>query len=381
VPFRLRVYPFDFPAQPTLHLGGWDYTDGDRHYDVTPANRAALIRQLREHFVDAPWAQGSVLSIGKYDSTGHLIEPPDSSAFRVWRERWPDARCYQVFASVGPRFAGFALDTPPFRRAVSEWIHWWVRQLRQWNIAPDRLGLLLVDEPHTREQDRILIAYARVIQAAEPEVVIWEDVTWRNPTEATPELFEVCDVLCPNLPMWIDQGAAFARFYEKQQQAGRRLWFYSCSGPGRLLDPYSYHRLQAWFCWKHGAKGSGFWAFGDSNGASSWNEYLATRGAYTPLFLDENSVTPGKHMEAIREGMEDYECLRLLRDRVTQLEQSGVQSPALTRARELLNTAADRVVGFMNTSRLIHWKEAKDRTVADQVRREILEALMALRAL
>ena len=34
------------------------------------------------------------------------------------------------------------------------------------------------------------------------------------------------------------------------------------------------------------------------------------------LFLDARTVTDGKHMEAIREGTEDYEYLRMLRDRV-----------------------------------------------------------------
>jgi len=29
IPVRFKVYPFRFPDQPTLHLGGWDYTDQD----------------------------------------------------------------------------------------------------------------------------------------------------------------------------------------------------------------------------------------------------------------------------------------------------------------------------------------------------------------
>ncbi|MHC4283471.1 MAG: hypothetical protein ACYSWZ_10945, partial [Planctomycetota bacterium] len=132
------------------------------------------------------------------------------------------------------------------------------------------MSILLVDEPHTHEQDDTIIAYAEVIRKAAPDVVIWEDPTWREPWKARPQLFELSEVLCPNLTMLIGQGKKFAEFYVQQRQAGRTLWFYSCSGPGKLLDPYSYHRLQHWFCFKYRAKGSGFWAFGDSNGASSW---------------------------------------------------------------------------------------------------------------
>ncbi|MGB2820666.1 MAG: hypothetical protein WBF17_06765, partial [Phycisphaerae bacterium] len=255
VPIRLKVYPLTFPRRPTLHLCGWDYTDCDA-YNVTPANRSALIRVLREHYVDSPWAHSSVMPAGRFDKAGKMTAPPDDASFRTWLARWPDARKYLVFASVGERFAGFPVATPPFRRAVTEWITWWARRAKALGLREGQLGLLLVDEPHSAEQDRVIIEYARVIREAAPQVVIWEDPTWREPWKATPELFAICDVLCPNLPMWIGGGKRFADFYATHRQAGRELWFYSCSGPGKLLDPYSYHRMQHWFCWKHGAKGS-----------------------------------------------------------------------------------------------------------------------------
>jgi len=378
IPVKLKIYPFTFPDQPTLHLGGWDYTDQDNRYEVTAGNRTALISHLRERFVDTPWATGSVMPQGEYDGQGNMTGEPSTENFQKWLMRWPDARNYYVFASMGNRFGGFEMGTAPFGKAVSQWITWWANTLAKWNIRPQQLGLLLVDEPHSHEQDKTIIEYARVIKAAQPKVVIWEDPTWLEPWKATPELFELSTVLCPNLPMWIGQGKQFADFYVKQRDAGRILWFYSCSGPGKLLDPYSYHRMQHWFCWKYQARGSGFWAFGDSNGASSWNEYLSTLGAYTPLFLDKESVTGGKHMEAIREGMEDYEYLCMLRDRIAELEDKGLKSKAVDSAKELVGTAADRVTSCMLKPDMIHWGQAKDRSIADAVRLDVLEMLVEL---
>jgi hypothetical protein len=378
IPVKLKIYNFTFPDQPTLHLGGWDYTDQDNRYEVTQENRTALISHLREHFVDTPWATSSVMPRGKYDKQGNMTEEPSFENFQKWITRWPDARNYYVFAAVSNRFSGFEIGTVPFRKAVSQWITWWIDKLAKWNIKPQQLGLLLVDEPHSHEQDKIIIEYARVIRAAQPKVVIWEDPTWRQPWKATSEMFELSTVLCPNLPMWIEQGMQFANFYIKQRDAGRILWFYSCSGPGKLLDPYSYHRMQHWFCWKYQACGSGFWAFGDSNGASSWNEYLSKLGAYTPLFLDKKSVTGGKHMEAIREGIEDYEYLRMLRDRIAELEGKGVKSKGVDFAKKLIDTAADRVTSCMLKPDMIYWGKAKDHSIADAVRVEILEMLAEL---
>jgi hypothetical protein len=385
VPVRVRVYPMEFPGEPSLHLGGWDYTDRERCYEATPENRAELIRHLRERFVDTPWAQSAVLPTGRYDAEGKQVEAPSSAEFEEWLRRWPAAGNYCVFAAVGDSFAGFPLASEPFRRAVGEWIRWWGEWLESKGVDPARLCLLLVDEPASSEQDRVIIEYAKAIRAADARVVIWEDPIWREPWDATPALFEVSHVLCPNLPMWLDGGAPFAEFYVRHRAAGRKLWFYSCSGPGKLLDPYAYHRLQAWCAFQYGAEGMGFWAFGDSNGAPSWNEYATTVGAYTPLFLDAKTVTAGKHMEAIREGVEDFEYLRMLERKLGALERSPSQDsprpPIVEEAKRLLAGAPGRVTACLTSSSVGFWREPKDRSLADRVRVEILECLRRLELL
>ena len=381
IPVRLKVCPIALPDQPTLHLGGWDYTDASSMFDVTEQNRSALIRHLQEHCVDTPWASSSVMPNGKYDKDGTMIEPPDAKSFKSWIERWPNARNYFVFSCVGEQFAGFEMGTPPFKQAVASWINWWAGQLAKWNVKPEQLGLLLVDEPGTPQQDKVIVEYGKVIRAAQPKVIVWEDPIWLDPQKGSPEMFAASTILCPQLPMWVSQGKPFADFYAKQREAGKELWFYTCSGPGRLLDPYACHRMQQWFCWQYGAKGSCFWAFGDSSDASSWNEYISKSGAYTPVFLDARTVTPGKHMEAIREGMEDYEYLRMLRDGLAELQKKGASGKAVVAAEALLASAAERVTACLKQPSDINWREPKDRSIADQVRVEILTALLALEGL
>jgi hypothetical protein len=306
-----------------------------------------------------------------------MVGEPDTTAFTAWLERWPGARRYAVFNSVGASFAGSDLGTPEFDRKVSAWISFWVDTLEGQGIEPGQLALLLVDEPTRPEQDEVILAWARVIQKAEPEVLVWEDPCHADPAGANQEMMAACDVLCPNRPAFLAAAQDYRDYYVRQREAGRELAFYSCSGPVRLLDPYSYHRLQHWSCWRYGARSSFYWAFGDSGSGSSWNEYASPGGPYTPLYLDATSVTAGKHLEAIREGIEDYEYLVLLQQRIGELEQAGQTSPALEPAKKLLDTAASRVLDAPGADRLL-WKDEKDRNVADQVRVEILETLAAL---
>jgi len=386
IPVRLKIYPFRFPDQPTLHVSGFDYADPGGWNGVTPENRTAFIQHLREHFVDSPWATSTVLPLGEFDQNGRMIQPPSPAAFRAWLNSWPNARNYLVFTIAEENFAGFPMGTPAFQQAVSDWINWWVNQLKQWDIKPNQLGLLLVDEPNTLEKDQVVIEYAKVIRAIQPEVVIWENPIWLDPSQGTPELFALSKVLCLPLPIWLRSNQAFADFYIAQREAGRQLWFYSTEGPSRLLDPYSYYRLQEWFAWKYKAEGSSFWSFSDNPGASSWNEYIIRNVSdgvsYTPLFLDSTSVTSGKQMEAIHEGVEDYEYLRMLRDYVEQLEKQGKLNQVVKSARVLLDTAVNRVTDpIANFSLSKSWNTLKDRSIADQVRVEILDTLTQLDSL
>jgi hypothetical protein len=308
-----------------------------------------------------------------------MIQEPDTKNFKTWIQRWPDANNYFVYVNAQESFNGFKMGTAPFNTAITNWINFWTNKLAPWDIKPEQLGLLLVDEPFTVERSEIAIQYAKVIKKVQPNVVIFETVSWKKPWEAPPELFEYSDVLCIELSNWINGNFQYRDFYARQQSAGHKLWFYSAKGPGKLMDPYGYHRLQQWFAWQHDAKGSCFWAFGDSNGSSSWNEYLAKgQGSYTPVFLDNNSVTAGKHMEAIREGVEDYEYLCMLRDRIEALESASKQGDAVNSAKYLLSSAAVRVTKHMDRSTKIKWIVEKKREMADRVAEEILEALLIL---
>ena len=370
VPLSLRVLDLDFPTRPALSVGGWDYTNASRVYGVTPENREALIAHLQERYVDSPWATSAVIPHGTFDGEGNHAREPDTGRFDAWVDLWQGSRRYCVFAAVRDSIAGTKIGEPLFDKKVAAWIRFWVTHAKTREIQPGQLYLLLVDEPHDNKQDETIVAWARAIEAVEPDVVIWEDPTYTDPTEATAELMEASDMLCPNRPMMLREGEAFEQFYREQRQAGTRLDLYSCSGPSRMLDPYSYHRLQAWSCFDLDAEGTFFWAFGDTGGGSSWNEYATNRRSFTPLFLGPASVTPGKHMEAIRESVQDFEYLIMLRKRVRESTEGGQAPPYLAEAKKLLDGAVARVLSAEGATEL-GWLDEKDRSVADAVRIEI----------
>ena len=367
VPLTLRVVPLRFPNQPSFHLGGWDYSDAPKGRDVTPGNRDAFIRVLRGHSVDSPWATGAVLPYSL-----------DTARFNEWLRLWPGARQYCVFAAVGEQIGRAKIGTPEFDAKVREWITFWAGHAKKSGLRPEQLIVLLVDEPAEDHRDNIILPWAKVIRAANTGVKLFEDVCHNDPLKANQEMIKLCHVLCPNRPRFLSSAPGYRDYFAKQHAAGTELAFYSCNIGARLADPYSYFRLQAWTAWQYGATGSFFWSFSDSGGGSSWNEYAMTHSTcYTPLFLEPSTVTNSKQMEAIRESAEDYEYFVMLRDRIAAAEKAGRKGAAVERAKKLLATAADRVLGAPDADKLM-WAEPKDRSIADKVRVEILDAIVAL---
>ncbi len=60
------------------------------------------------------------------------------------------------------------------------------------------------------------------------------------------------------------------------------------------------------------------------------------------------------------------------------MEAKGLKNKALDSARKLMDTAAERVTSCMLKPDMIYWDKAKDRSIADLVRVEILEMLVEL---
>ncbi len=378
MPLTVEVYPLDFPELPSIAIGGWDYTETTGARDVRGLDLDEFIANLRAHYVDTPWASSAVAPAGvEFDAEGNLTGELNFDIWDGWVEKWAGSRNWAVFLSVGDSFHSEPMGTERFNRMVGQWISAWVDHIEGQGIRADQLALLLVDEPTRPEQDEIILAWARAISAAEPDVVIWEDPCHADPYSANQEMIDACTVLCPNTPRFMSLEQSYRDYFDARRAAGQELWFYSCN-VGKDADPSTYHRGQFWWAIEHGATGSCYWAFGDEGGGgTSMNAYLIPGYPYSPLFLDPPHVIDGKHMEAIREGAQDYEYFAMLRARVAELEAEGVAHPALDEARELLGTGPARVVATIDRDSL-YWDAPKDRGLMDRVRVQALRLLARL---
>ena len=395
VPLSLRIYDLDFPKEPRLHVGGWDYLDGDGNCYKGKNCIEANVAMMRSIYADSPWGQGIVRPQGaKFDADGHLLNADqlNFSAWDTWVARWPGARIYCVFLSVGRKFYDEPMGTPRFNRMVSEYYSAWAKGLKERGVDAKNVVLLLVDEPMTKEQDERIIAWSKAIRDSKTGFQIYEDPRWSNLADANPEMFNSSDILCPSTVQMTnaEDVEAFKKFFTDYRDKGKTLWLYSCHGPARLLDPITYHRGQEWRAFEMGAEGSFYWALGCGGGiGDSWHPFRQPGTEYSPFMVSPNGPMDAKQSEGLREGVQDYEYLCMLRDRIAELKAKGVKPKKLAKAEKLLAEAPARALKLTQVPGAdkwtykngIMWYDEKVRTYMDIESRNVLRMLNELKSL
>ncbi|MBI3919815.1 MAG: hypothetical protein HY318_00250 [Armatimonadetes bacterium] len=395
LPFRVRVSSIKM-ERPRLSLGMWDlesqYLPVNRYSEIElgadpNSDFRKLLRSgidiMKSHFLDSPWANLEALpwpEADAFDADGKLKNPLDFTALNEWVALWPDARNYLVFANVAHRrqLGGAQMGTPEFNSRVGAWATAIAKRARLLGLKPKQLALCLVDEPDTDEQSDILIAWTRAIKSVTSEIAIFTDARWRPETGKWEEAIPLADIVCPTADAYQFGEPEGRSYWAERRGAGQKLRFYNCGDPIRVYDPYLYYRLMGWLAFREGAVGIGWWSFYDMRGApTSWNEYPANSAPYCPAFRGTTDYTDSIHWQAVREGIEDYEYMAMLRDAAARVKDAGLKA----RAEALIAQATSAVLADGGVE-YRYWNQKSgltsaetDHTLADKYRLKALALL------
>ncbi|MDD5697983.1 MAG: DUF4091 domain-containing protein [Victivallaceae bacterium] len=341
---------------------------------------AHLVNTVYGHRAAACWPQAE-----DFDQPGNLVKPLRTKSFDQWIALHGKKKNYFFYLEQNLySFAGEAVGTKRFERMVSQWITKLVNYANRKGIATAQIGIHLIDEPHSRKQFQTNTVWGNIIKSAVPEVNLFtpgNNGTFKNREAALKNMLEVYDIVCPLLPELGNKIEEIKKYIVRDSKTEKKLWLYSCLGPSRILDPYYYHRLQAWYCWKLSASGMAYWTYWNyyysNSQASAWNELLAENTSYGMVYTTDRSLVSSKHWEAVLEGVEDYEYLAILQNTVKKLKAKGERSAVINNAEKLLQSLPGQVAGTYERAD-IYWAVDKNRTRADRGRIEILKKLEQL---
>lgn len=212
-----------------------------------------------------------------------------------------------------------------WKALFSAWVKEWSTRMNAAGIGYDAFALYPVDEPHAGEERDNLVAVARLIKQANPNIRVY--TTLHVPEALSESLIEVVDIFQLN---WVIVTPAVL---SRLKNRGRQVWLYAAMGGGKGGDPASYYRAQAWEAFNLGLSGFGFWAYADTGlSGSAWDDTDDVRPDFAVIYDSSSGIVSSKRWEAWREGVQDFALLnaaqRAARDpasrhRVEELARQG----------------------------------------------------------
>jgi hypothetical protein len=315
LPLELVIAPVNFPDRADFTLTMWDYIF-DKERGVTAENRSAVKKLFLDGMGNMPWKMpirsGEIAHFGR---DGNLAGKVDYSGWDAFVKYWGDMRHLAV--SFDP--PDFPLGSPQLETAVSSFAADWAKHNKQLGLKPGQVVVSFQDEPQTDAQFALCEMLSKAFGKGTRDILI---ITNPMPTElgklphAEPAMKLADIIMPPRIPLDRSWELPLGKIYQSLAQEGKTFWTYSCYGSKDF--PPSYYRVQPWALFAQfgtDGNGGGFWSMGDSRVSSNWNDYTAYGTVdFAAIYLASDRVATSKLWEAAREGVEDWQYLKMLAD-------------------------------------------------------------------
>jgi hypothetical protein len=348
MPLLLKVHPVTVPFECSLLLTNWfaarpkelGFGDVPAGSDAWFASVDLLFDSMWDHRQNMfwtplrpPWIKPSVTASGElgfdftlFDAWVEAFSRPRGGARKTYIEGQPiatrkgydghvKARVWRVVDGQ-PKEALLEADDPEAREGYRDFLVALRMHLKEKGWI-DRFRIHITDEPH-RHQLKPYAVIAGYVRQFAPEFRIMEALDVRDDFA----FFEKnCDV-------WVPQLGRFDQSLSRLQArlaTGKEVWFYTClfpngAYPNRFVDyPLVKTRILHWINFRWGFTGYLHWGFNQWRGGAPLKNLEPPHGAsFLPpgdgwiVYPGERQLIDSMRYEAMRDGVEDFELLRLL---------------------------------------------------------------------
>ncbi|NIA12951.1 MAG: PQQ-binding-like beta-propeller repeat protein [Nitrospiraceae bacterium] len=326
---------------------------------------------------------GRVPPKASFDEKGNLTGPIDYAEHDAYMLRHAPHGIIlmgQLVSLSGPAPA----FSPVWQKAYNQSVRAWIRHLKKLGFGYDSFAFYPVDEPgvHEGKLVEVLLKWAEAARQADPHIRMFANPGANLSLETYARMGEYIDLwsmgYLPKFP---------TELLDYMHSVGEECWHYTCSHDAKHLSPLGYYRGQAWLVWHFGHTGIGFWTYFNA-GSDPW--FMPASGADYEMVYQGDGVVVSKRWEAVRDGIEDYGMLDMLRKAADAAEAEGRQPDMVAEARRVCGDQAKAIARFCD------WDEdgtvpGKDglpgvRIIADkrwrliqETRREMARLLASLR--
>ena len=347
VPLALKVWDFALPDETHLRTLTWLGTGllrvwyGNDWSAEGERRHAEVVRNYEDFLLEHRLGPGGEVAahVAK-DKTGRFNFAPVDAHLERLVGRGMNA--FLMGTAPNLRREGKKEYTPEFVRDFSEMIRAYAGHLREKGWL--KMAYVYTYDEAPREAWPEVRKIAAAVKAAAPDV---RPLQCLNQPEGVQALADCIDVFDVYIAQYHKAGVAAL------QKRGTEVWLAVCcypmDHPNFFLEyPLADARLVPWFSWKYGAAGFEYWspnAWGaNTKRPEKWPRTPWVANAFGRYNGDGYLVYPGAdgkpysslRFEALRDGLEDYEYLWMLRALAKEAEAAGRTGPALDDAKRLL---------------------------------------------
>lgn len=335
-PLNVTVAPVRIPEKQALRNCGWGYVHSSMLKDYPAEALADQVAHGTDVFV------GTFFPKARFDAEGNLVGEIDYQEHDAYvKQHAPHGIilfCGYQSALQGPAAEGSEIH----RKAHIQWLRAWVKHLAELGVGYDGFALYPVDEPGlSNGLVDTYLRFARLAREADPRIQMYTDPVGQITEEELRRMLPYVDIWCPNRAGLVLDEKNAAKL-DLIKQSGKAVWMYECDDNAKHQSPLGYYRAQAWLAWRHQMTGIGFWSYCTSQD----DPWFVPKLRYDYLLVyPGNGVVSSKRWEAVRDGIEDYGMLTLLRQRL-EANSPSAKAEDVVAARRLLGEHAARVGGF-----------------------------------
>ncbi len=355
VSLKTKVYPVSLPDSKPIYTQYWD--DVVPQWSGGPELARALVKDLKQHYVSVASVHPWVIRI-QVNPDGTLKK--DYSDLDIvldnYRAMSPKIHMFWLHPDAYlKRIPDVEFMSDKWKTLFNSYITGLVSHLKQKGYGYSDFAMHAYDE----RLDEEVFQVTKLIKEADPKITVMVNSTGTE--EITRKIAPYVDIFEIHYAAWMGYDKETRNRAKLLPKSEKFFWTYANPEPGDPQEApiYSAYRVVPWGAWNEGMGGFGCWVH---NYKTHWNSYkhedglnwalvyLANTKDAPPGLSKKELVVPSKRWEAIREGLEDYCYLWMLRDKLAKSE--GKVSPSLlSQAEDLLADSPKAVLAnFKNTA-------------------------------
>lgn len=312
-PLTATVYPVYMPANPIYTAQSWCYFT----WQAAKGFEQQAAAELRRSYANAHVLHHYYVPWPKVDKqTKKLIRPIELDFTRLdemlnhrpyvkqWLF-WPGFEFGYMRLNYHQATDAPQVGTPEHEAVFKQWVKQIRDHMQEKGFGTDRWAFYWVDEPGDKRFNELVVPASQMAKAVDPSVVIWED--HQVSLELLEEHPEAIDIHCCPLDYYLSHPDIL-----KHVRAEKLPSVHYLAAGSKAGDPHRYYRLHHMAAVELGLDGAGLWVWGDDGG--QFNDYQGEHPSYGMVYATKNGPLTGKRREAWREGIEDVELWRHLRN-------------------------------------------------------------------